>query len=759
MEILLIVGVLIWLSVLSNRVSNIERGLRSGTKEESKPLFNQLLENAEPVGQESTKPPEIKEESEPASGTQYPGSAPLETTPTLSQTRQDQELEFKMGSRVLTGVGVVAVLFGVGFFLRYAFAHNLITETMRVALGIIGGFILIGIGAAIHRAYTQYAQALSGGGIGLLYLSLYAAFNYYHLIIQPVAFAMMIAVTVLCIALALFYDSLPLAGFALFGGFLTPFILPVQAPDPHSLFIYVFLLDIGFFVVAWRKLWHQLSIASFAGTILVYAAWYLQNYSSALFDVSIIYSTLFFLLFFVLSLYYQQSEFQSRSSMELIFANPILYYLGNIFEIHRLYGNDWATMFTVVLGVFYLTMAFISSGVFKQSIRSFSNQVLLGISLVFLVVAVPIYFDKNIITIMWGAEACVLLLIGLFSRMRIARLFGFAVSALVLVRLIAFDLTISVTTPWFNDRVFTYALSFIFFGVVATAHWLYQNTAQATSLSSEERDEIQLVIFYSTIIAYLISLTMISLEIFNFYDHAIFGILWSLWALCGVALGVASRNSILRFCSYVVFVLAGIRVIFLDGTVNLSLYTPILNGRVFRTLILVATLGCILWLIAKFADRLSQSEVPNLKQFIALAVNGILLWVISVEVIDYFDKLIMELPRNTVSGGATTLMRVDAYNSTKNLENFKSACLSMAWTLYAIVLLIVGIYRKSKVARIGSIVLFGIVVFKVFLIDTASLDDLYRFISFISLGVILLVAGFLYYRFKDRIIHFLDASV
>ena len=38
----------------------------------------------------------------------------------------DKEFEFKVGSRGFTGVGVIAVLFGVGFFLRYAFYNTTI---------------------------------------------------------------------------------------------------------------------------------------------------------------------------------------------------------------------------------------------------------------------------------------------------------------------------------------------------------------------------------------------------------------------------------------------------------------------------------------------------------------------------------------------------------------------------------------------------------------------------------------------------------
>ena len=107
-----------------------------------------------------------------------------------------------------------------------------------------------------------------------------------------------------------------------------------------------------------------------------------------------------------------------------------------------------------------------------------------------------------------------------------------------------------------------------------------------------------------------------------------------------------------------------------------------------------------------------------------------LLWAISMEIVDYW----------------------------KDSENLKRAMLSVAWTVYAIFLLMGGIISKSSLARFFAIMLFGIVVFKVFLYDTVNLDDLYRFISFISLGIILLVSGFLYYRYKDRIRHFIKGE-
>ena len=64
---------------------------------------------------------------------------------------EDKMLEFKFGSKILTGIGVVAVVLGAGFFLKFAFENNLITETMRIVLGILLGVILLGVGELTRK--------------------------------------------------------------------------------------------------------------------------------------------------------------------------------------------------------------------------------------------------------------------------------------------------------------------------------------------------------------------------------------------------------------------------------------------------------------------------------------------------------------------------------------------------------------------------------------------------------------------------------
>jgi uncharacterized membrane protein len=77
--------------------------------------------------------------------------------------------------------------------------------------------------------------------------------------------------------------------------------------------------------------------------------------------------------------------------------------------------------------------------------------------------------------------------------------------------------------------------------------------------------------------------------------------------------------------------------------------------------------------------------------------------------------------------------------------------LSSTWFVYGLTIMWVGFSRRSLPLRIGGLVLLAISILKVFLYDLGNLEQPYRIISFIGLGVILLVASFLYTRFKDRL--------
>ena len=78
--------------------------------------------------------------------------------------------------------------------------------------------------------------------------------------------------------------------------------------------------------------------------------------------------------------------------------------------------------------------------------------------------------------------------------------------------------------------------------------------------------------------------------------------------------------------------------------------------------------------------------------------------------------------------------------------------LSVFWSVSAVVLLAIGFARRIAPLRYLAITLFGVTVLKVFIVDLANLETVYRIVSFIVLGILLLAASFLYQQLSARIL-------
>jgi uncharacterized membrane protein len=74
--------------------------------------------------------------------------------------------------------------------------------------------------------------------------------------------------------------------------------------------------------------------------------------------------------------------------------------------------------------------------------------------------------------------------------------------------------------------------------------------------------------------------------------------------------------------------------------------------------------------------------------------------------------------------------------------------LSAFWSVAGLGALVYGLLRDDRRFRLGGLALLGVAVVKVFLYDLASLDEIYRVLSFIALGLLLLAAAFAYQRVR-----------
>jgi uncharacterized membrane protein len=84
------------------------------------------------------------------------------------------------------------------------------------------------------------------------------------------------------------------------------------------------------------------------------------------------------------------------------------------------------------------------------------------------------------------------------------------------------------------------------------------------------------------------------------------------------------------------------------------------------------------------------------------------------------------------------------------LPGMQSGGVSILWSLFALVLIFRGIARRAAAVRYLGLALFAIVTWKVFFVDLAQLDQFYRIVAFVLLGILALIGSFAYLKYRDQ---------
>lgn len=383
------------------------------------------------------EPPRATAPSAPAlESTQVP--PPPATAPTppvfippVSAPERPVDLEARIGSHWLNRIGIAAVLVGVSFFLKYAFENNWIGPTGRIVIGLIAGIAVVLWSERFRsRGYRIFSYSLKAVGGGVLYLSLWAAFQVYHLIPSGVVFAWMVVVTAATCAMALSQDAEILAVFAISGGFSTPALLSTGENREFALFSYVALLDLGILALTIVKPWRRLLFLGFMGTLALYLAWYVPFYERTQFPPTLTFATIFFVIFAIAPvLMLRQEHAQGTMPLALAFVNGAAYFLQAYAVITDISQTAMA-WFSLLLATVYLLMIRIqprsSDATAEQNLRLMHLALAVGL----ITVAIPIRLEAHWITIGWFVESALLLWVA--ERIESDLLNVFALTALVL---------------------------------------------------------------------------------------------------------------------------------------------------------------------------------------------------------------------------------------------------------------------------------------------------------------------------------------
>ncbi|MGE5082466.1 MAG: DUF2339 domain-containing protein [Acidobacteriota bacterium] len=408
-----------------------------------------------------------------------PVSAPRPAPPPIiplragiaASVKSQANLESRIGSHWLNRIGILALLIGVSYFLKFAFDNNWIGPAGQISIGLVAGIAIV-IWSERFRAkgYKAFSYSLKAVGIGALYLSLWAAFHVYSLIPSSVAFAMMLVVTAATSVMALSQDAQILAAFALVGGFSTPILLSTGENREVALFTYVAILDIATLVLVTFRPWRRLLVMSYVGTLILYLGWYWTFYDRTQLSLTLGYATIFFAIFAIAPLITLQPDGEhpilAAIPAVLAFVNAGVYFLEAYAMIQEVNKVNMA-WFALALAAVYI---FLSRQVHARKMTTGTSEILyylhLALAIGFITVAIPIRLDAHWITIGWFIEAGVLLWIA--SRIHSDFLNAFALGALVLgvTRLLSID-NFHTTQVIFNLRMATFAVAVAVLGAVA----------------------------------------------------------------------------------------------------------------------------------------------------------------------------------------------------------------------------------------------------------------------------------------------------
>lgn len=162
----------------------------------------------------------------------------------------------------LNYVGIALLLFGLGFLFKYSVEQGWLVPEVRVGFGVLTGTVLLGGGLRIYRERRRLRQILLGGSSAVYYGTIFAAYHLYALVSYPVAFASMVLVTVLSIAVALKQDHASMAVIGTLGGLGTPFLLYGDVGAVGGVSVYVCIVLAGACAVYLARGWPSLVYAT-----------------------------------------------------------------------------------------------------------------------------------------------------------------------------------------------------------------------------------------------------------------------------------------------------------------------------------------------------------------------------------------------------------------------------------------------------------------------------------------------------------------
>jgi hypothetical protein len=625
----------------------------------------------------------------------------LPSIPTADWARRIEEL---VGGRLLAVVGGAAIVLGAIFFFSLAIERGWIGEAARVLIAAAASSALLALGVWLEekRGHTQAALAAVGAAVASLYLALAAAAVLYELIPLALTLPLVLAVGATATGLALHWDSRVLAGLGILGSLLAPGV--ADALDAYGMTFLVIALGAAAGVLVWRR-WDWLAVGSFAVAMPQVALWALEE-PRALELVPLLSTIALLTIACSLGFELRSPETPPRPSMVLLVSANALVTgaLGYYALPHgegQLSGGAW------LVGV---AVAHAAGAVLVLRSRRAVAFVLLGISLTAADVAFGVLVDGAALPFGWALAA--LALAALARRLHAAReelqLALGAQLALAIAHVLAYDAPLDLLESDDADVV-----------AVSTVVAIAVSALGCARLARPEPDGRRIALDGVSLAA-LVFATALAL------DGTVLVVALAGQAALLAQLCTRRAEPVAAFGAPLLTLAAAGHVLALEAP-------PIaLRDGVDDLGATALALGAVAGAAARLGPALAIAA-PGAARAETLAAGAALVYLGSVAIVDAFQP-----------GGDTIATGLDLEERQQG-----QLLLSVFWSLCGAATVAIGLGRRDMTLRLAGFALLGVAVVKVAVVDLSRLDSVYRVLSLIALGLLLLIAAYAYQRFRS----------
>lgn len=702
---------------------------------------------------------------------------PQEPTKTFWENFRENnpDLEKFIGENLINKIGILILVLGISYFVKYAIDKDWINEPARVGIGMLSGALIMGIAHKLRKKYAAFSSVFVAGAIAVFYFTIGVAFHTYHLFGQTAAFIIMVLITVFSCLVSLSYNRKELAVLSLIGGFAVPFMVSTGQGNYVVLFTYILILNIGILALAYYKKWGIINILSYIFTVILYGAWLFKDldekgphYLGAL-----LFGFAFYLVFIGINIInnVRTKGLFSPIELSILASNTFLFYGAGMVVLEQ-FHPELKGLFTAALGLLNLGYAWFLYK--KFGLDKTAVYLLVGLTLTFITLAIPIQFEGNYITLFWAAEAVMLMGLGQKSKITYYRFASIMVHSLMIGSLLMDWAAIYRTESVLNILFNKICLTGIF--AVASLFAVYY-------LLKKEDEKLQQFGFifnpkkYSDalrgigiIIGYFVGLFEVGFQANTHIEGVnsaitvpvVYHLLFSAALLYGLC---KSKSKVRNQLASIIAVINSILFAFWFS--NYAFYeheqyiTTGIHQRIGFYLHYISLL-----IMVFFGYKLYQINKEN--PVFELFQKKIIVWIAAFFII-YMASTELMLHGLVLSNSPVTPQEVQSSEFYKNYQSNELHYLKqqiaydaiyqtrtqiiktgypILWGILAFVFLIIGIRKHIKNLRIIALSLLGITILKLFLFDISNASETGKIIAFILLGILILIISFVYQKLK-----------